>query len=35
LFERVPSLRLDDDREVRFSGWEYRGPSRLPVRWDA
>jgi cytochrome P450 len=35
LFERVPSLRLDDDREVRFSGWEYRGPSQLPVRWDA
>jgi cytochrome P450 len=35
LFERMPSLRLDDDREVRFSGWEYRGPSQLPVRWDA
>jgi cytochrome P450 len=35
LFERVPSLRLDDGGEVRFSGWEYRGPSQLPVRWDA
>ena len=34
LFERIPSLRLEEDREVRFSGWEYRGPSELPVRWE-
>jgi cytochrome P450 len=33
LFDRVPTLRLDRDRPTRFSGWEYRGPAELPVRW--
>jgi cytochrome P450 len=31
LFERIPTLALDGG--VRFSGWEYRGPAELPVRW--
>jgi len=35
LFERLPRLRLDPRRQARFSGWEYRGPAELPVRWDA
>ncbi|MDP9241604.1 MAG: cytochrome P450, partial [Actinomycetota bacterium] len=34
LFDRLPSLRLDESRLARFSGWEYRGPAELPVRWD-
>jgi cytochrome P450 len=33
LFERLPALRLDPGRRARFSGWEYRGPAELPVRW--
>jgi cytochrome P450 len=32
LLERIPALQLGGD--VRFSGWEYRGPSELPVRWE-
>ena len=35
LFDRLPTLRLDEDRPTRFSGWEYRGPGELPVRWEA
>jgi cytochrome P450 len=34
LFACAPGLRLDDDRPARFTGWEYRGPAELPVRWD-
>jgi cytochrome P450 len=34
LFERTQGLRLDADRPARLSGWEYRGPAELPVRWD-
>ncbi len=35
LLERLPGLRLDPDRPPVFSGWEYRGPTALQVRWDA
>ena len=34
LFDRISGLRLEEDRPARFSGWEYRGPAELPVRWD-
>jgi cytochrome P450 len=34
LFTRLPAVRLDEDREAVFTGWEYRGPAHLPVRWD-
>jgi cytochrome P450 len=34
LFERLDGLHLDRDRPARFSGWEYRGPAELSVRWD-
>ena len=35
LLERLPGLRLDPERPPVFSGWEYRGPTALQVRWDA
>ena len=35
LFERLPSLRADDDRPTVFAGWEFRAPQHLHVRWDA
>ena len=35
LFERLPGLRLDPERPPVFSGWEFRAPSHLHVRWDA
>ncbi len=35
LFERLPNLRADDDRPAVFSGWEFRAPQHLHVRWDA
>jgi cytochrome P450 len=35
LFDRLGGLRLDPDRASVFRGWEYRGPARLHVRWDA
>jgi cytochrome P450 len=34
LVERLPGLRLDPVRAPVFSGWEYRGPATLHVRWD-
>lgn len=34
LFERLPGLRLSDEDPVVFTGWEYRGPATLSVRWD-
>ena len=33
--ERLPGLRLDPTNLPVFSGWEYRGPTTLQVRWDA
>ena len=35
LFERLPNLRLDPDDPAEIVGWEFRGPRRLPVVWDA
>lgn len=35
LFERLPNLRLDPERESKFGGWVFRGPLSVPVVWDA
>ena len=35
LLDRLPGLRLDPDRPVTLSGWEFRAPDSLWVRWDA
>lgn len=35
LLERLPNLRLDDERPPLFTGWEFRAPRTLNVRWDA
>lgn len=35
LFDRLPNLRLDPDRPVTLSGWEFRAPDSTWVRWDA
>jgi cytochrome P450 len=35
LFERLRNLRLKDTGEVRIQGWVFRGPTTLPVAWDA
>jgi len=34
LLDRFPKLRLDHGREVELSGWEFRAPTALHVRWD-
>jgi len=34
LFERLANLRLDPEQPAEISGWEFRGPARLPVVWD-
>jgi cytochrome P450 len=34
LFERLPNPRLDQEHPVRISGWEFRAPHSLHVRWD-
>ena len=34
LLDRFPALRLDSDHEVELSGWEFRAPTALHVRWD-
>jgi cytochrome P450 len=33
LAEAMPDLRLDDDYDVEFRGWEFRAPASLHVRW--
>jgi cytochrome P450 len=33
LAEAMPDLRLDDEYEVEFRGWEFRAPASLHVRW--
>ena len=35
LLERLPALRLDPAHPVELSGWEFRAPQHLHVRWDA
>ncbi len=34
LFERFPDLRADPERPPVFSGWEFRAPRHLHVRWE-
>ncbi len=34
LLEKLPGLRLNPDVETAFGGWVFRGPLRLPVKWD-
>lgn len=34
LLERLPNLRLDPERAVTLSGWEFRAPDSTWVRWD-
>jgi hypothetical protein len=35
LLDRLPNLRLDPDRPVTLSGWEFRAPDSTWVRWGA
>ena len=35
LLDRLPGLRLDPQRPVTLSGWEFRAPDSTWVRWDA
>jgi cytochrome P450 len=35
LLDRLPDLRLDPDRPVMLSGWEFRAPDATWVRWNA
>jgi cytochrome P450 len=35
LLDRLPNLRLDQDRPATLSGWEFRAPDSTWVRWDA
>jgi cytochrome P450 len=35
LLDRLPNLRLDRERPVTLSGWEFRAPDSAWVRWDA
>jgi cytochrome P450 len=34
LFERLPNLRLDPDRPIEISGWEFRSPHHLHLLFD-
>jgi cytochrome P450 len=34
LLERVPRLRLDPDRPIEITGWEFRSPHHLHVQWN-
>jgi cytochrome P450 len=34
LLERLPRLRLEPDTRVEISGWEFRSPHELKVRWN-
>jgi cytochrome P450 len=33
LLDRLPKLRLDPDRPIEISGWEFRSPHHLHVQW--
>jgi cytochrome P450 len=35
LLDRLPNLRLDPERPVTLSGWEFRAPDSTWIRWDA
>lgn len=34
LLERLPALRLDDEHPVKISGWEFRSPNQVRVKWN-
>ena len=34
LIDRLPDLRLDPDRPIEISGWEFRSPHHLHVQWN-
>jgi cytochrome P450 len=34
LLDRLPNLRLDRDRPIEISGWEFRSPHHLHVQWN-
>src|SRR5919199_6153577 len=34
LLDRIPQLRLDPDRPIEISGWEFRSPHHLHVQWN-
>jgi cytochrome P450 len=34
LLDRLPGLRLDRDRPIEISGWEFRSPHHLHVQWN-
>jgi cytochrome P450 len=34
LLDRLPNLRLDPDRPIEISGWEFRSPHHLHVQWN-
>lgn len=34
LLERLPKLRLDPERPIEISGWEFRSPLHLHVQWN-
>jgi cytochrome P450 len=34
LLDRIPELRLDSDRPIEISGWEFRSPHHLHVQWN-
>jgi cytochrome P450 len=35
VFQQLPNLRLDTNRELQAKGWRFRGVSDLPAQWDA
>jgi cytochrome P450 len=34
LLDRLPGLRLDEERPIEISGWEFRSPHHLEVTWN-
>ena len=34
LAERLPGLRLDDERPIELRGWEFRRPLSLHIQWE-
>jgi cytochrome P450 len=34
LLDRLPGLRLDPDRPIEISGWEFRSPRHLHIQWN-
>jgi len=34
LLDRLPGLRLDEDRPIEITGWEFRSPHHLEVQWN-